>query len=87
MEENKIRFINEDGQTEEFFVIEQTKLGDFNYLLVTEKDEDDAEAYILKDVSEEGSADSVYEFVEDDTELDALADIFAELLDGEADII
>ena len=85
-ESSKIRLVDEDGKIEEFFVIEQTRLGDVDYLLVAEKESGDTDAYILKDVSLEDSIDAVYEFVDDDTELDAVADIFAELLDQELDI-
>ena len=43
--------------------------------------EEEADAYILKDVSDPESEEAIYEFVEDDRELEALADIFAELLE------
>lgn len=85
--DNKISFTNEDGETTEFFVIEQTKLADVNYLLVSEDGGDDVEAFILKDVSSENDPESVYEFVEDDEEFEAVADVFATLLEDEADII
>lgn len=81
----KIKFIP-DGENEvvEFYVIEQTKLRGVNYLLVTESDEetDEAEAYILRDMSAEEDAEAIYEFVDDDDELDAVSEIFEKLLDG-----
>ena len=81
----KIKFIP-DGENEvvEFYVIEQTKLRGVNYLLVTESDEetDEAEAYILRDMSAEEDAEAIYEFVDDDDELDAVAELFEKLLDG-----
>ena len=82
-EENKITFIDEDGDRQDFFVVEETKIGGINYILVTESDDEteEAEAYIMKDVSQEGDAEAVYEFVEDDSELSNIADIFAELLE------
>ena len=85
-ETSKITLINDLGEREEFFVVEQTRLNNTDYLLVTEEENGDSDAYILKDVSAKDDEEAVYEFVEDDTELDALADIFAELLDEEADI-
>ena len=85
-ETSKITLINEFGEKEEFFVVEQTRLNDTDYLLVAEKETGDTDAYILKDISSKDDEEAVYEFVEDDTELDALADIFAQLLDEEADI-
>ena len=85
-ESNKLTLTDEFGEKEEFFVIEQTTLGDIDYLLVAVKETGDTDAYILKDVSSKDDLDAVYEFVEDDEELDAVADIFAQLLDQELDI-
>ena len=51
------------------------------YILVTESEEDEAEAYILKDVSAEDEAEAVYEMVEDDAELEMVSGLFAELLE------
>lgn len=85
--DNKILFTSDDGETTEFFIIEQTKLADVNYLLVSEDDGDDVDAFILKDVSSENDPESVYEFVEDDQEFSAVADVFAALLEDEADLI
>ena len=88
MAENKIIFTDEDGEKEEFYCIEQTTLNGSSYLLVTDdpdEESDESDAYIMKVVSEDGE-DSIYEFVEDEKELEALADIFAELLEGEAEI-
>lgn len=84
MDENKLTITDEDGNTEEFYVVEETKLNDTTYLLVTENMDREADAYILKDISTEADADAVYVFVEDDTELEAVADVFAELLEDEA---
>lgn len=85
-ESSRITLVNEFGEKEEFFVVEQTRLNNTNYLLVAEDETGDTDAYILKDVAPESSEEAVYEFVEDDTELDVLADVFAQLLEDEADI-
>jgi len=81
----KIKFIpvGED-EAVEFFVIEQTKLRGVNYLLVTETEDEtvEAEAYVLKDLSAEDEADAVYEFVDDDDELEVVSELFEKLLDG-----
>jgi hypothetical protein len=55
-----------------------------NYLLVTDAADDDeeGECYILKDLSERDESEALYEFVEDDNEIDYLFKIFSELLDG-----
>ncbi|HAX52934.1 DUF1292 domain-containing protein [Muricomes intestini] len=78
----KIKFTFEDtGESEEFFVLEQTKINGNVYILVTDSEEDDAECMILKDTSFPGDEESVYEIVDDDTELMAVADVFEELLE------
>ena len=66
------------------YIIEETRVNGINYLLVTEsEDEEDeeAEAYILKDTSKAEDTEAVYEFVESEEELDAVSRIFAELLE------
>jgi len=82
-ENGRIVFTDENGQEDVFYIVEETKLGDVSYLMVTETadDSEEAEAYILKDVSKPEDEEAVYEFVEDDRELDALAGIFAQLLE------
>lgn len=74
--------VSETGEEIQFFIIEETRVNNTNYLLVTESEEDDeAEAYILKDISGAESEDAIYEIVEDDDELAAVSKIFSELLD------
>lgn len=78
----KIRFALGDGSgADEFFVLEQTMINGSAYLLVAESEEDDAECLILKEVSQSETGDSVYEIVEDDTELLAVSKVFEELLE------
>lgn len=79
----KIKMIVPDtGEEVEFFVLEQTRVNGVNYLLVTENDdEEETDAYILKDLSRDEETDAVYEFVEDDITLDAVSNVFEELLD------
>ena len=81
-DDRKITLVDED-QTIEFFVVEETKLGGVSYLLVTDAagDEEDGDCYLLKDMSGKDEEEAVYEFVEDEEELDSLMKIFAELLD------
>ena len=80
MEKITFTFEGED-QAVEFFVLEQTKLGGVTYILVTDSEEDDAECLILKDLSKVEEDESVYEVVEDDTELLAVSKVFEELLE------
>lgn len=84
MKENgKIVFTDENGQEDIFYIVEETKLAGVSYIMVTDspEDEPEADAYILKDTSSPESDEAVYEFVEDDRELEAISDIFAELLE------
>ena len=70
----------ENGEEIEFEVIETTRLGGVDYYLVCDT-EDEESAYILKDVSKVDEETSIYEFVEDDKEYDAIAAIFEEIVD------
>ncbi len=83
MEEGKKITLVDEDQTIEFFVVEETRLGGVNYLLVTDAadEEDEGECYILKDMSGEQDEEALYEFVENEEELDGLMKIFSELLD------
>ncbi len=65
----------------DFFVLEQTRIGGFNYILVTDFEEGDGEALILKDISKDGEEESVYTIVSDDEELSAVAGVFENMLD------
>lgn len=73
-QEEKITLQTEDGEFVDFYVLEETRINGMNYLMVTdsEDDEEDGECYILKDVSKAEDSDAVYEFVENDDELDYL---------------
>ena len=77
----KILFSPDGEEQVEFFVLEQTRLGGFNYILVTDVEEGDGEALILKDLSEESDAEAVYEIVSEDSELEAVASVFENLLE------
>ena len=78
----KIRFRSEEIQGDaDFFVLEQTKVNGVSYILVTDSEEEDAECLILKDKSDEGASDGIYEILEDDVELTAVSKVFEELLE------
>ncbi|MBQ2803134.1 MAG: DUF1292 domain-containing protein [Lachnospiraceae bacterium] len=77
----KVTF-NPDGEEPvEFFVLEQTRIGGYNYILVTDFEEGDGEALILKDISKDGEEESVFTIVSDDEELNAVAGVFENMLD------
>ena len=74
--------LNPDNEDRiEFFVLEQTTVAGMDYLLVTDSEEGDGEALILKDKSKKEDTEAVYEIVSETQELKALADIFENLLD------
>lgn len=77
----KIAFALEGEETAWFYVLEQTKVGGRHYILVTEEEKGDSDAFILKEISEEKDTESIYEIVEDDTELSAVAAVFENLLE------
>lgn len=83
MQENTVVFTTEDDEQIIFHILEQTKLNGISYLLVTDADDEDEEgdAYILKDLSTDQDEDAVYDMVEDDEELEAIGKIFSELLE------
>lgn len=85
----KLGFVDENGDNKEFYVVEETRINGINYLLVTESDneDEDADAYILKDVSEAVSEEALYEFIEDDSELEAVGKVFSELMDEDVDLM
>ncbi|MEZ3437074.1 MAG: DUF1292 domain-containing protein [Lachnospiraceae bacterium] len=78
----KITFTSDEiHKKEEFYVLEQTRINGVSYILVADSDEDDAECLILKDTSDEKEEESIYEVVEDEGELAAIAKVFEELLE------
>ena len=51
------------------------------YLLVSDSQDDEATAYIFKDVSEDDSQEACYEMVEDEDEMQAVFKVFEQMLD------
>ena len=84
MEENKetkvVNFTTDNGEEIPFFVVEETKIAGENYLLVTDSEDDEADAYILREVSE-NTEESFYEMLEDDDKINAISKVFLYLLD------
>lgn len=77
----KVVFVEPETKEEiEFYVVEQTQINGVKYLLVTEEEDGDCDAYILKEVASE-EQELVYEMVEDDKELSLIGKVFAELMD------
>jgi len=91
---DKIEFtLNDTDEKVLFFVLEQTMIGGISYLLVTDSEEDDAEAYILRDMSQSNQTvaeiaaeEALYEIVEETEELEAVSKVFSQMME-DVDII
>ncbi len=85
----KIEFYDEeqDGFAE-FFVVERTRVNGTEYLLATQELNRDTDAYIFKVTAEntDEGADLVLELVEDETEMEAVGKVFAEMLSDDVTI-
>ena len=78
----KIRLVSADSaDVEEFYVLEQAKLGGKSYLLVTDEEEGDGMCMILRDDAGPDEEESLYAVVEDDNELSALMVLFQDKLE------
>ena len=78
----KVKFVFRDGSGEdEFFVLEETKINGSANILESDTEDDDGECLNIKEVEEESQPESVYEIVEDETELAAVSKVFEELLE------
>lgn len=75
----KITLTTDDEQLE-LIVVEQTMINNVNYLLVADSEDDEADAYIMKETGAE-TEDAFYEFVEDDTEFEVISKVFEEMLE------
>ena len=81
----KVKFCDPQTQEEiELYVVEETQLNGVKYLFVTEEEDGDSDAYILKEIDSK-EQDIVYEMVNDDAELAAIGKVFSELIE-DADI-
>ena len=66
----KIKFSQQGSEPVEFYVLEQTRVGGVNYLLVADSGDEDGECLILRDVAGDEERESIYEIVEDEQEQD-----------------
>ncbi len=77
----KIVFRPEGEAPVEFYVLEQTMIAGKTYILVTDTEEGDGEALIMKDMSEPEAKECVYAVVTEDAELSAVAEVFGKILE------
>ncbi len=71
----------QNGEALELYVVEQTTIAGINYLLVTEEEQGDCDAFILKEVSKNHQIEATYEVIESEEELESISRVFAELLE------
>ncbi len=87
--DNTIIFTDTDGMEVELPIIAKTQFNGNTYLLaqdIPDEDDDEALAYIMKETETKGD-EYLYDIVEDDKEIEALASIFEELLEGEFELV
>ncbi len=78
----KVKFTDPDtGECLEFYVLEQTRINNVDYLLVTVDEDGDSDALVLKDLSKDTDKEAVYQIVEEEAELEAIAKVFSEMLE------
>ena len=83
---HKITFTPDEGEPVDFFVLAQTVQNGKTYILVTDSEEGDGDALILRnDTPEAEEEEALFCLVEDDQELSLCAEVFGKLL-GEEDI-
>ena len=75
----EIMLTAEDGREEAFFVVEKADIAGKSYLLVSDSPEEEAEAFILREESEEDMV--TYAVLEDEKELVIISKYFEELLE------
>ena len=86
-QDTTVNFTTEDGEVAVFKVIEETKIGGVKYLLVLDDiDDEEEEALILKEIPNEGAEEALYDIVDDEKELSAVAAIFEELI-GDLELV
>ena len=78
---DKIAFQMNENETVELYVVEQTRIAGVNYLLVTDVETGDGDAFILKEIS--AAEDTMGEYTDEltDKEFEAVAAVFSELLE------
>ncbi|MCL2717227.1 MAG: DUF1292 domain-containing protein [Lachnospiraceae bacterium] len=82
MEKIKFKTDNFDNEEIDFYVLEHTKVSGVDYILVTDSEAgEDGDALILKNIGAADDAESIFEIVADEIELNAVAAVFNSLLE------
>lgn len=83
-----VKIISDDGEENDFYVIEQTQVGGNTYLLACDdidvmENDTDGSLWIFRQVKT-GEDEVYYEIIEDEAELKAVAGVFDAMLDDYA---
>ncbi len=78
----KISFAPDGEEAIDLYILETTRLGGVDYILVTEEAEGDGDAMIMKDLSAPEDVEARYVFVEDEDEIKAVGKVFESILEG-----
>lgn len=82
MEDNIIVLKGDNDDDIKVRVIEQTVVGNTNYLLVEDlNDNEDLSCFILKDTSDSNDENANYSILDNDDEFDKIAEIFKNILE------
>ena len=77
----RIDFIDPiSGETDSYYVLEETVISGTTYLLVTVEESEDSDAYIMKQIMAEDDS-CTYEILEDAAETEAISKVFMEMLE------
>lgn len=77
----RIDFIDSiSGETDSYYVLEETVISGTTYLLVTVEESEDSDAYIMKQIMAEDDS-CTYEILEDEAETEAISKVFMEMLE------
>ena len=71
-----------DGENREavdFYVLEETMIGGVTYILVTDTEDEDGDALILKDLSQDGEEEALYAIVEERTDIPVFIGVLNEV--------
>ncbi len=78
----KLIFTAAEGEdAAELYILDQAKLQGNTYLLVTDSEDGDGDAMILRENSQTQGKESLYDIVEDDTEIDSVLVLFKDTLE------
>ncbi len=79
---DSVQFTQEDGSVIDYFVLAEAKVGQYSYLLCTEEEEGDVEAFVLRAApGDEEDEQLLYETVTDEKELGAAVEALEKQLE------